>query len=278
MDRTFLLAGDQDGRVTEIIGLETVQRLAGGRYTLTEEAVAKAAKALAEYEAKKAQAQRLTIVRGRDSLDTAKGVGKTLDDRRGFVAKLAYDEENLYARYEVDSPHGLVNATPDKRILFKGGNLLDLQVATNPAADAERKRPAAGDVRVLITRQEEEPVAVVYRPKVEGFEGQPTVLESPTGTESFDRIEVTERVKLDYRERDRGFTATAAIPLEVLGWAPKPGQSVRLDVGYIFGNEPGTRAAIRAYWHNNSFTANVVDDVPHESRLEPGEWGTALVE
>jgi hypothetical protein len=278
MERTFLLAGDQDGRVTEILGLETVKRLEGGRYTLTEEAVKKAGKALAEYEAKKARAQRLTIVRGKDSLRTAKGVGKTLDDQRGFTAKLAYDEENLYARFEVDSPHGLVNATADRRIIFKGGNLLDIQIATNPAAEPERKRPAPGDVRLLITRQEKQPVAVVYRPKVEGFEGEATVLESPTGTESFDRIEVTRAVKLDYETRDRGFTATATLPLDLLGWTPKPGQRVRLDVGYIFGNEPGTRAAIRAYWHNNSFTANVVDDVPHESRLEPAEWGTALVE
>jgi hypothetical protein len=29
---------------------------------------------------------------------------------------------------------------------------------------------------------------------------------------------------------------------------------------------------------NDSFAANVVNDVPHESRLEPAEWGTATVE
>jgi hypothetical protein len=49
-------------------------------------------------------------------------------------------------------------------------------------------------------------------------------------------------------------------------------------------NEPpcaytaGTQAALRAYWTNNSFSANVTADIPNESRLEPAEWGTANVE
>jgi hypothetical protein len=29
---------------------------------------------------------------------------------------------------------------------------------------------------------------------------------------------------------------------------------------------------------NNSFSANVVNDVPNESRLEPAQWGKATVE
>ena len=49
-DRYFLLAGDQDGRVTEILGLNTVKRLPGGTYHHTQEAAKKAAEALAEYE------------------------------------------------------------------------------------------------------------------------------------------------------------------------------------------------------------------------------------
>jgi len=51
-----------------------------------------------------------------------------------------------------------------------------------------------------------------------------------------------------------------------------------MDLGYIFGNAAGTQAALRAYWTNNSFSANVTNDIPNESRLEPAEWGTAMVE
>jgi hypothetical protein len=53
---------------------------------------------------------------------------------------------------------------------------------------------------------------------------------------------------------------------------------VKIDVGYLFGNAPGTQVAARAYWVNNSFSANVTADVPNESRLEPAEWGSATVE
>ncbi|MFP4058769.1 MAG: hypothetical protein ACLF0G_18020 [Candidatus Brocadiia bacterium] len=277
-DRYFLLAGDQDGRITEVTGLDTVQRLEGGTYELSAEQARLAAKALADYQAAKAKAQRLTIVRGREALELAKGVGKTVDSRRGFTAKAAYDDEHLYVAFDVESPAPLTNAIPEPRLIFKGGNLLDIQMATDPEADPDREEPAPGDVRVLVTRQGGKPGAVVYRPRVEGFDGQPIVLESPTGKETFHAIERTERVELEVRERPGGFRAVAAIPLDLVGWKPRPGSTVRMDLGYIFGNATGTDAAIRAYWSNNSFTANVVDDIPHESRLEPDQWGTAAVE
>jgi len=135
-------------------------------------------------------------------------------------------------------------------------------------------------MRLLVTRQEGKPTAVIFRPKVKGFTGTPIVLKSPTGQESFDVIEKLDAVQLDYRPRPGGFTAVVTIPLTVLGWTPKPGQVVRMDLGYIFGSNAvgSNRAALRAYWSNNSFSANIVDDIPNESRLEPAEWGEAVVE
>jgi len=62
------------------------------------------------------------------------------------------------------------------------------------------------------------------------------------------------------------------------GLAPKPGAKIALVVGYLFGNSEGTTVAARACWQSNSFTANVTNDIPLESRLEPAEWGEALVE
>jgi hypothetical protein len=85
-------------------------------------------------------------------------------------------------------------------------------------------------------------------------------------------------VDLDYDKRPDGFTAIVTIPQKLLDWSPRPGTSVRMDLGYIFGNKTGTNAVKRAYWSDNSFEANVVDDIPDESRLRPGEWGTAVVE
>ena len=50
-----------------------------------------------------------------------------------------------------------------------------------------------------------------------------------------------------------------------------------MDLGYIFGNELGTSAMARAYLKNRSFSANVLKDVPNESRLEPAEWDEVQV-
>ena len=133
-------------------------------------------------------------------------------------------------------------------------------------------------MRVLITRQAGKPYAVIYRPKVKEFKGAPIVLKSPTGQEPFDAIEVLDSVAVDYAKTADGFRATATIPLAALGWKPKSGETIKMDVGYLFGNTPGTQAAARAYWMNNGFSANVVNDVPNESRLEPAEWGAASVE
>jgi len=47
--------------------------------------------------------------------------------------------------------------------------------------------------------------------------------------------------------------------------------SLKVDLGHVFGNTEGTRAAKRLYLHNHSFSANL-------SRLSPGEWCAALAE
>src|SRR5262249_52355909 len=135
-----------------------------------------------------------------------------------------------------------------------------------------------GDVRLLVTRQQGKPLAVIYRPRVMGFQRQPIVLTSPTGQETFDAIEVSDKVKLEYRKTPAGFSALVTIPLAVLDWTPQPNSAVRLDLGYLFGNATGNQCALRAYWSNASPTAGIIGDVPSESRLEPAQWGTATVE
>jgi len=277
-DRYFIIHGGQDVRVWEIKGLNSIQKLAGGVYEHTAEAAATALHEYEQWQAAKAGQAELTIVRGRDALDQALPVGKTIDDGRAFEARVAYDADNLYVRYDVRSPHPLVNATAEEMLVFRGGNCLDLQIATDPAADPGRKKPAPGDLRLLVTRQGGKPFAMVYRPRVAGFDGQRIVLESPTGTEPFDAIGRDQRVGLEYHQAKGNFTAVVTVPLALLGWQPQSGQSVKIDVGYIFGNREGTRTAIRAYWTNNGFSANVVDDIPNESRLEPAQWGEATVE
>ena len=119
---------------------------------------------------------------------------------------------------------------------------------------------------------------VIYRPKIKGFDGQPTVLSSPTGKESFDAIAVSDQIGLEYQKTPTGYTALVTIPQAAVGLALAPGRELRMDAGYLFGNTSGNQVAARLYWMNNGANANIMYDIPSESRLEPANWGTATVE
>ncbi len=282
--RTLLLAGGQDGRVTEVLGLDTVKPLQSREFTLTPADVKTAADAMADYNAKSGRTGRLVIAAGRKALESACPASKALDGARSFTARVAHDEKQLYINFDVTSPQELINAAADPKLVFKGGNCLDIQLAADPGADLNRKTPAPGDLRLLVTRQAKadgktiRPLAVLYRPKVKDFKGRPIVLSSPTGKESFDAIDVVEPIGLEYRKTPTGFQAMVAIPLDLLGLKLRKGASLKMDLGYLYGNATGSQIAARSYWTNNSFSANVVNNVPNESRLEPAEWGKVVVE
>jgi hypothetical protein len=265
-DRYFAIGGGQDARVWEVMGLDTIKDLPGGTYAHTPELAAKAEVAQREY--KQAMSVGTRVVIGK-ALATAMTVEKELETGPAFKVRVARDEKNLLLDYEVVSATPLVNAVPDPKLLFKGGNCLDIQLENS----------LGEPVRILVTQYQGKPFATVYFPKVKEFKGESIVLISPTGKESFDEIKFLENVALTVEKTDKGFFAKVALPLEALRLKLEPGQKLKMDLGYIFGNAQGVGKAVRrAYLNNNSFTANVIDDIPHESRLEPKEWGEAAVE
>lgn len=278
--RYFFLQGGQDSRVMEVMNLDSIKPLPGGRFMLTQEDVQLAADAQEQYKLAIARSGGLTIVRGAGALATARSVGKTLEGGRAFEATMAYDDQNLYVRYVVATDHPLVNAQPDPRLIFKGGNLLDIQLGTQPDAPADREKPAAGDVRLLVSRDASNRTrAILFQPRVADHKGDRITLRSPTGQEAFDAItDISDQVQLRVAPKSNGFEAVLTMPLSLLNFTPVSGKQIKADLGYIFGNASGTQAMIRAYWINNGFTANVVDDIPHESRLEPNAWGEAQIE
>ena len=278
MDRYFLISGASDARVTEISGLDTIKPLPGGVLSLTPADVSTVSSAIAEYNASASKSSRWSIARGRSGLNSAEPISKALDGSRSFTVRGAYDATNFYISYEVVSPNDLVNTYADPNVLFKGGNCLDIQLAANPAADPKRKTPAPGDVRILVTRKDGKPFAVIYRPKVAGFTGTPVVLHSPANQESFDSIAVTDKVGLEYTKTADGYTAVVTIPQVLTGLSLKSGTQFKADIGVIYGNATGNQTSARSYWINNGFNANIISDVPSESLLEPAEWGMAAAE
>ena len=276
--RYLLLTGDQDGRIMEVHGLDTIKRLPGGTWRMTPEKAERVAAAQRKLRQQKSRGETLIIHRGEHQLNSAEPIRRETEDGASVAIRAAHDADNLYLRYDVSAPAALTNNISDPQTIFLGGNCIDLQLAANPAAPADRTEPAPGDQRLLITRQGGKTLAVRYTPNAPDAEGDPIVFDSPVDEETFDRIQVIDNVKLDYKSSDNGFTATATIPLDVLSFAPAAGTGVQMDVGYIFGDKAGRNALKRVYWSNNGFEANVVNDLPDESRLNPEHWGTAIVE
>lgn len=285
--QVYLVAG-RPNCIVRVEGLETVRRLPASPLEVTPQDLANAREFYARAEAARqaAQGRGALVVTLRKSAPTVDGklddwaTAEWADiDKRGTRAYFnspadAYDVtgavaiagDRLYAAWRTGDKDLLRNSGEVPNALFKTGGALDLMIAADPAADPKRPKPAPGDQRLLITRVNGKPKALLYRAVVPGSPS-PVPFSSPWNTVTFDRVDdVTDQIQLaagpdgDYE---------ASIPLALLALAPKPGQTTRGDIGILRGT--GTTTTQRIYWSNKA-TA-IVADVPSEAELRPGLWG-----
>jgi hypothetical protein len=148
------------------------------------------------------------------------------------------------------------------------GGCLDLQLGTDPAADPARKKPVAGDLRLLVTRVNRKTVAMLYRALVPGTkEADQVAFASPVSTIWFDKVEdVSAQVELA-GNKDGDYEIS--VPLAVLGLRPREGMRLRGDIGILRGQKGQTQA--RVLWANKA--TGITADIPSEAALEPALWG-----
>ena len=96
------------------------------------------------------------------------------------------------------------------------------------------------------------------------------------GSKQFDRVEILKDVKLKLKILPGGYRIEMALPLDTLGLAPKPGLTIRGDVGIVTSDANGLSNAARVYWANKN--TNLVNDLPLEAWLFPGSWGAITFE
>jgi hypothetical protein len=183
----------------------------------------------------------------------------------------AYDAENLYLCWSAVGAGRLANAGGDFHRLFKTGAALDLFLQTDPAADPARTRPAAGDLRLLLSFVAGKPVAVLYQPVAKGAKPEERWRAfTPAGGETaFDRVVQLDDVELAMKGPADQWTVEAAIPLEDLGLVPAKGMRLRMDWGLVVAD--GLQVKDRIYWSNRIGTG--ISDEAVEARLEPQLWG-----
>jgi hypothetical protein len=182
---------------------------------------------------------------------------------------LATAGDRLYAAWDTRDPDLLRNSGELPNALFKTGGALDIMLATDSGADPDRRTPAAGDIRLLITRVGNETRALLYRPVAPGADPAARVpFSSPWRTIAFDRVEdVSDRVEL---ADDGNGAYEVSVPLGLLGLKPAPGAKIKGDIGILRGE--GGRTTARTYWSNKA--TGITADVPSEVMLTPNLWGT----
>jgi hypothetical protein len=289
-----------DGARTSLVridGLESIHRLPATALRVTADDLKSAAAWRVQAEAQRQLARgsgTLTVALRKDApvvdgkLDDWAGADWAVIDRRGTAANFNSDSkpyditgavaisgDRLYAAFRTQDPELLKNSGETPNAPFKTGGCLDLMLGTNPAADAKRPRPVAGDERLLLTQVKGKTVALLYRAVVPGTK-EPVPFSSPSRTIAIDRVDdVSAEVQLasSVEKNDKGKVAGAfyelSIPLAALGLKAADGTSIKGDIGILRGN--GFQTLQRVYW-NNKATA-ITADVPSEAELTPALWG-----
>lgn len=295
----YLQVGTNDGpiRLIKVTGLEDVRRLPDSKVQVTEESLRAADEAarLAELKRQEQRLPRQILISMLKEVPVVDGSREEwrranwapIDTRRMQIGNwggreittrgaLAIAGDRLYGLFQSDDPNLLNNAGTALQTLFKTGGALDVMIGA-PEANPQRTSAVEGDIRLLISKVEDQPVAVLYRPVGAGDRGEPVEFTSPVKTVKIDQVEdLSAEVELAISEEkdDKGNRMLVnyefSVPLASLGIRPVAGQSVRGDLGVLRGD--GVRTMQRVYWNNKS--SGLVSDTPSEAELIPGLWGT----
>lgn len=275
--------GRQTSMILEVKGLDRIERFTAPPVNVTDALLAEAAKERDARAAVEPTAieRRVTIARvaqppahnGKEAGWSAVPVFPIASKSSSFKgeARLAYDDANLYLAVDVEDPSPWKNSGVDFTRLFKTGDAVDLQLATR-GGDANRKDPATGDLRLVFANLKDRPTTVLMQPiNPSAPANAAKTYRSPVGDKSFAEVRELPDVKLAVRNTKTGYRLEAVIPLTALGLKPKPGESLRGDVGFISSDADGKINTARTYWANPS--TNLVNDEPLEAWLNPGAWG-----
>jgi len=172
--------------------------------------------------------------------------------------------DRLYAAWKTGATEPLKNSGESPLVPFKTGDALDLMFG--PAGD--RKKPVAGDMRLLVTVVDKKPLALLYRAVVPGTKDADKVpFSSPWRTITFDKVEDVSSL-IEFAGAEGNYEVS--VPLAALGFKPASGAKIRGDIGVLRGSGGETNA--RVYWSNKA--TGIVSDVPDEAMLNPALWGT----
>ena len=265
----------------EVVGLDTVQGIAGTTITITEGEVGQAKAFREKYLQENIGTRRVDVVQKRVELtgnllndfNDASQISFKKQDDAAVTSAIAYDGEFLYLGWDVRDSTPWVNSANAAEFMYAHGDTVDFQLGVDPNADAGRGKPVEGDLRLSIGSVQGKPTAVIY--KFVSKNKQPKVFSSGVVPRyQVDYVGVIDAAVIKINKRGRDYTVEAAIPLAELGLQPKPGLKLRGDFGVTHSDNGGTDTALRTYWNNQK--TGIVNDEVFELMIEPSNWGELI--
>ena len=183
--------------------------------------------------------------------------------------RLSYDDEKLYAFFDVKDNSPMVNGGANFEKLFKTGDVADifLSPTNNNSSD-----PASGDLRISLSEMQGKPIAVLYKQKDANADGSNFYnYNSPVGSVDFDVVKIIDNAEISIVKSISGYTLEAAIPFAALGITVDDDTTLSGDVGIVASDEAGTINTARIYYYNKD--TGLVSDLPNEARFYPDKWG-----
>lgn len=273
--KVYLFCGDVDGRILELQGLDGIRNTDGGPVVIADADVKRMADGRAAAQSARAQdgvgPLKVARVEAPPAPDASSIPGGTmrriaLDETRTAEAGLCCDGKNLYGVFRVDDPSPWKNGSTDWKMLFKGGDAVDVQLGDKDGRALVRIFAAPGG-------NDGEPLIVGMWPAaLKGMAPASQLYKSPVGQEIFQRVAKPDGASVSVSKGESGYTVVVAVPWASLGIdPPAAGTVMRGDLGILFSDPSGARTIRRVYIFNRE--TSIVDDVPSEVRLAPKSWG-----
>ena len=269
----------------EVVGLDTVKTIKGGRMTLTPNEALRAEltrgqglQAVAK--PKTAMAKMMTpTFTGNPNRDFkgAKRLNFQKQRETAVSCYAAWDENNLYLAWNVKDESPWVNGADEALYMYSSGDTVDFQLATRADADSSRAKAAKGDLRLSIGNFNGKPTAVIYRRLHEG-QGKDSATFSSGVIKEYvvESAKVITDAKIDVKTSKNAYIVEAAIPLKTLGLKISGGLKLRGDFGATHSDPNGQDTVLRTHWSNQA--TGIVSDEVFELKMEPRNWSELTFE
>lgn len=246
----FYLLGMGRSAVAELTGVNSIKRMEGGSLTLIEGEYGtepdKLPPAATESLETKAKPKPILTV-------AANGGMGTMARWAGGKAWLGWDHRGLHLKWEVRGDKTpFVNKGMDATRLFTSGDAFDLQMDL----------PNSGRTRFILAPHKGE--ETILRMRYDGDETESALVYKTDVAETPVKSVSTFTNKMNVRRFEDWYVVQTIVPWNVVGWNPKGGETVPVELGILRSDSSGTKTINREYWYADQ--SGMVADVAVEAK------------